>query len=142
MDWQHTSQQAQQSVLDSIPAKWKLPGSLAQGQNTNRSRTIEDAGLLDPKQLEITSLDVSTLAVKIASKTLSSSEVIEAFCARAAYAHQLVRILDACSLCVADRSRQTALSPSFPKKRFSKREPWIRSLRGLAKLLVRCMEYR
>lgn len=66
---------AQASVHDAIPKKWKAPAKVL---------------VLTSAQIEITEQTATELVVKLASGKLSSIEVTEAFCARAAIAHQLV----------------------------------------------------
>jgi amidase len=77
MDWQTACINAQSSVLASIPKKWILP-------------SVDTCGLLTSEQLTITELTATTLLKKLHSGELTSVEVTEAFCGRAAIAHQVV----------------------------------------------------
>lgn len=90
MAWEEAAKAAQQSVIDSIPAKWRIPADILTAKPTNVSRVIEDKGLLNAKQLEITSKDGTEILENIQNGTYTATDVAEAFCARAALAHQLV----------------------------------------------------
>ncbi|KAJ9609603.1 hypothetical protein H2200_005931 [Cladophialophora chaetospira] len=79
LDWQQIASTAQQSVINSIPAKWRLPQTL-------------DPSLTD---LDITEQTASELVAQLREGKLSSVEVTEAFCGRAAIAHQCVNCLTA-----------------------------------------------
>lgn len=91
--WQSISTTRRALVLDAIPSQWRLPpGTPPEGQ-TNVLDIPETCGILGPKQLEITSLTATELVSELASGKLSSAAVTEAFCIRAAIAHQLVNCL-------------------------------------------------
>lgn len=91
-DWKVTSAQAVQAVLDAIPSKWKLPDGY-QKPEVNLQRVAYDCGILSPRQLELTDLTASELIPQLSEGRLTATEVTEAFCARAAVAHQLVNCL-------------------------------------------------
>lgn len=91
MDWEDISRQAQQAVINSIPTEWLLPTTFIPSTQSDVSEVVQKSGILSKKQLEITSKDVFGLAKEISDGVLTSYEVTEAFCARAAIAHQLVR---------------------------------------------------
>lgn len=88
MDWQSIASSAQQSVLNAIPEKWRL--STKDPSLLDVRSVPETCGLLTPKQLAITENTATQLLQKLRSGTWSSFEVVEAFCGRAALAHQLV----------------------------------------------------
>lgn len=92
-NWAVISKQVQESVLNSIPAPWKLPPQFQVAPGANISTVIPDNGLLTPEQLDITSKDCFQLAADVREGRLTAYKVTEAFCARAALAHQLVTIL-------------------------------------------------
>ena len=87
---QDIAAKAQQGVLDSIPAKWKLT-SKAQAPS-NVMDIPKTCGMLTPRQIEITEQTATELLGKLANGSLSSAEVTDAFLARAAIAHQLVSL--------------------------------------------------
>jgi len=89
-DWQSIATSTQLSILDSIPPQWRLSPK-DKNLSVKDVRAIPKAcGLLTPKQLEITETTATTLLEQLRSRALSSVEITEAFCARAAIAHQLV----------------------------------------------------
>lgn len=85
---------AQKSVIDAIPMKWRIDIQHWK-KNTDARGVPEACGVLTPKQLEITSQDATTLLSMLHAGELSAVEVTEAFCARAAVAHQMVNCLTA-----------------------------------------------
>ena len=91
--YQELAAKAQAAVLDSIPAKWKLSPKTLALKNSDNANVMEiptTCGILTPRQIEITENNLTELVAKLAAGKLSSVEVTEAFCARAAIAHQLV----------------------------------------------------
>lgn len=90
MSWKDISDKAQQEVLDRIPLKWRIDKTKYETL-TNVIDVPRTAGILTEKQLVITELTVTELSAKISSRELKAVEVLEAFAARTAIAHQLVR---------------------------------------------------
>jgi len=103
---QDIAAKAQQGVLDSIPAKWKLT-SKAQAPS-NVMDVPKTCGILAPRQIEITEQTATQLLKQLANGSLSSVEVTEAFLARAAIAHQLVLLFLSRPELGLTRSRQIA----------------------------------
>lgn len=91
-DWQSIASATQQAILDSIPLKWRLPAKDKDPAITDKRAIPQTCGLLSDKQLQITELKATALLEKLKTRTLSSVEVTEAFCGRAAIAHQLVSL--------------------------------------------------
>ncbi|KAH6675066.1 putative amidase [Halenospora varia] len=92
--YQDIAAKAQAGVHNSIPAKWKLsPEVLNLKDNANVIEIPRTCGILTPAQLDITEQTATELVAKLATGDLSSVEVTEAFCARAAIAHQLTNCL-------------------------------------------------
>lgn len=87
--WQRVASDAQAALLDSIPTKWRLP-SPRDPSITDVHSIPRTCGLLTDRQLEITEQTASELVSKLRHGTLSSVQVTEAFCGRAAIAHQCV----------------------------------------------------
>ncbi|KAH0837145.1 putative amidase [Fonsecaea pedrosoi] len=93
-NWQDIASKAQAGLLNSIPPKWRLPEPV--DPSVMDVRGIPRAcGLLTEKQLLITEQTASELVPQLRDGKLSSVEVTEAFCARAAIAHQCVNCLTA-----------------------------------------------
>ncbi|KIW34122.1 uncharacterized protein PV07_00918 [Cladophialophora immunda] len=85
--WKKDCAEARQALMDSIPPKWRLSNRPSESQTDVRS-VPRTCGLLTERQLEITEQNASDLMPKLLDGRLSSAEVTEAFCARAAIAHQ------------------------------------------------------
>ena len=88
--WQTISSDAQAALLNSIPSKWRLSSPIDHASMTDVRSIPRTCGLLTPQQLEITEQTASQLLPQLKEGQLSSVEVTEAFCARAAIAHQCV----------------------------------------------------
>ncbi|KAL4950656.1 amidase [Aspergillus filifer] len=89
MSWRTAAQEIREALDSAIPTKWRLAPEHIDGVQNVR-RVPEACGLLTQDQLYVTELDASSLVESLASGKLSSAQVTEAFCARAAIAHQLV----------------------------------------------------
>ncbi|KAJ5171696.1 general amidase-B [Penicillium capsulatum] len=92
--WETLVQQKQAEAAGKIPPAWRLPSpfTVSETASTNVLDVPRQCGLLSPKQLEITEkYDATALLEKIHRRELSSYEVTEAFCIRAAVAQQVVR---------------------------------------------------
>jgi amidase len=95
MSWKAIAKAAQAEVLDSIPAKWKLSGDKYRSL-TNVTSVPQDCGILSDEQLAITDLTALGVVKRIESHELTAVQVLEAFAARTAIAHQLVRVSPFC----------------------------------------------
>ncbi|KAK9378570.1 amidase signature domain-containing protein [Kockiozyma suomiensis] len=74
-----------QSLIDAIPAEWRVPVPKDQD---NLTKFAETTGVLTPKEVEITSkYDAVALLGKVHAGELTALEVTIAFCKRAALAH-------------------------------------------------------
>jgi amidase len=89
--WKTISSSAQQTLLESIPAKWRI-NTRSYDNLTDVSGVPITCGILSQKQIDITNLTVTELAKRIRSRKFKATEVLEAFAARAAIAHQLVGV--------------------------------------------------
>lgn len=92
-DYRTIAARVQQRVLDSIPQQWRITRDLKAHDQSNSLALIPNYGILSQRQLEITSLTASEVLRRIQGGQLKAAEVAEAFCARAAIAHQLVNCL-------------------------------------------------
>jgi amidase len=93
--WQSVVQKKQDEASAKIPTSWRLPSQYTQSVSENARNNVLDVprqcGLLSPRQLEITeNYDATALLEMIHAGTLTSYEVTEAFCLRAAIAQQVV----------------------------------------------------
>lgn len=93
--WETLVQKKQADAAAKIPAAWRLPSNFTNISETASVNVIDvprRCGLLSAKQLEITGkYDATALLEKIHRQELTSYEVVEAFCIRAAIAQQTVR---------------------------------------------------
>ena len=88
-DWKTAATAKRDAILSSIPADWRIEKIPTEGEQKDvTGKYIEQ--FLDKKEIEITNTDVVGLAQQIASGSWSAVDVTEAFCHRAALAHQLV----------------------------------------------------
>lgn len=88
MSWKTISNEAQAAVLAAIPTGWRL--------DVDKYRSLKDvtsvpsaSGILTREQLKITELTVVEIVNRLESRELKAVQVLEAFAARAAIAHQL-----------------------------------------------------
>lgn len=92
-DYHAIAARVQKKVLDSIPEQWRLSPEV-KAKHTGDSRSfITSCGILTQRQIEITQFDATQLLKRIHAGELKAIEAVEAFCARAAIAHQLVNCL-------------------------------------------------
>ena len=92
-DYKAIAARVQQRVLNQIPSQWRIPVDI-KSQHTGDARSfITKCGILSDKQVDITRLTASEVLKLIHTGQLKATEVVEAFCARAAIAHQLVNCL-------------------------------------------------
>ena|ERR1700760_1025999 len=97
--WQSIARRKQQEQLSRIPKEYLL--SSKNSESTNVLGVPRSCGLLTSKELDITeNFDATALAKEIRDGNLTSVEVVEAFCKRAAIAHQLVQ---SCAMLVNSR---------------------------------------
>lgn len=88
LGWQSVCRSAQASLLESIPAMWRIDTD-SYANLTDVTRVPLMCGILSEQHIAITNLTVTELAKQIQSRELKATEVLNAFAARAAVAHQL-----------------------------------------------------
>ena len=90
MAWQELADKKRQSILDSIPQKWRLsvPVPSIEEQRDVTGKYIQQ--FLSDREIEITECDAATIAKHTTTGQWKAVEVTEAFCHRASLAHQLV----------------------------------------------------
>lgn len=87
------AKKAAQSAL--IPSAWRLPSTLLDTLPLDVRPVVAACGLLTARQVTITEIDeASVILTRLRNGEYSAVEVAEAFCLRAAIAHQLVRTPD------------------------------------------------
>jgi amidase len=92
-DYKAIAREAQQKVLDKIPPQWRIPPDTKALHTGDARSFITKCGILNENQLDITRLTATEVLKLIHTGELKAVEVVEAFCARAAIAHQLVNCL-------------------------------------------------
>lgn len=91
-DWKSLATAKSDAILGSIPEKWRLSKVPSVEEQKDVTGTYIQQ-FFDKKEIEITETDAVGIAEKVAAGTWSALDVTEAFCHRAALAHQLVRQL-------------------------------------------------
>jgi hypothetical protein len=93
-DWEARAARKRQDLQDSIPKSWIIPEDLLPPENQLDVTTFpESSGWFTSEELAITGQDAVQLLSKLASGELKAEVVTQAFCKRAAAAHQLVSTL-------------------------------------------------
>jgi len=89
-DWEIVAKRKRDSVNALIPTQWLLPAPLpsAEEQKDVTGEYIQQ--FLSPREIEITETDAVGIVKLTKSGTWKAREVTEAFCHRAALAHQMV----------------------------------------------------
>jgi amidase len=88
--WQELAKAKRESILAAIPEKWRISSiPSAQEQRNVTGKYIQQ--FLTEKEIEITETDAVGILAKTTTGAWKAVEVTEAFCHRAALAHQLVR---------------------------------------------------
>ncbi|KAL4960370.1 putative general amidase GmdA [Aspergillus stella-maris] len=91
--WKPLAEAKKQSILDAIPSKWRIQEPIPAPTELRDVTGAYIQQYLTPREIEITELDAYDIAVKTATGEWTAVEVTEAFCHRAAIAHQLVLCL-------------------------------------------------
>lgn len=91
-DWRQIAKEKAQSVLDLIPAEWRL----ASIPSPEEQRDVTGAYIhqfLSEREIQITESDALEIVNNAASGKWTAVEITKAFCHRAAIAHQLLNCL-------------------------------------------------
>jgi len=92
--WEEKAEQKRISLYNLIPQEWRLSESIIKNPPKNLTIIPSQCGILSKLDLEITEInDIEELAYRIAQGKYSAVQVTEAYCKRAAIAHQLVNCL-------------------------------------------------
>jgi amidase len=90
--WQEVAAKKRQAVQDLIPPEWRLPLPLP---SIESQKDVTGAYLnkyLTAREVKITNTDAVNVVEQTTSGKWTTTEVMRAFCHRAALAHQLVRL--------------------------------------------------
>lgn len=89
-DWQSLGKKKRDYVNSLIPKAWLLPHAVPSSEEQRDVTGKYIQQFLSTKEVEITETDAVGIVKNTTTGTWSASEVTEAFCHRAALAHQLV----------------------------------------------------
>lgn len=93
-NWQEKANEKRIALNSLIPNQWKLSSEILNNLPKDLTVVPYECGILSAIDIEITEIDqIDELATRIAQGKYSAKNVIEAFCKRAAIAHQLVNCL-------------------------------------------------
>lgn len=88
--WKALGEAKRQAVLDLIPEKWRIKDPIPPATEVRDVTGSYIQQFLSPREIEITETDALGIAQQTTSGNWTAVEVAEAFCHRAALAHQLV----------------------------------------------------
>ncbi|GAA83937.1 general amidase GmdA [Aspergillus luchuensis IFO 4308] len=91
--WEQTAATKRQSVLAAIPEKWRIKGPIPSPTEQRDVTGPYIQQFLSPREIEITETDAVGITERTTTGQWTAVEVTEAFCHRAALAHQLVNCL-------------------------------------------------
>jgi amidase len=90
--WQELAESKRRAVSDLIPAEWRLPTPLPTPKDQKDVTGSYVQQYLTDREIEITESDAVKIVEQTAKGNWTATEVVTAFCHRAALAHQLVRL--------------------------------------------------
>jgi amidase len=90
VDWKSLANEKRDSVNALIPKPWLLPNTLPPTSDKRDVTSKYIQQFLSPKEIEITETDAVGIVENTTTGTWKAREVAEAFCHRAALAHQMV----------------------------------------------------
>lgn len=94
MTWEESATKKRATLAALIPEPWRLTSDQLPAESERSVIAfVEKSNLLTAEELSITELRVEQLAQKIANGECTATEVCQAYCHRAALAHQLVNCL-------------------------------------------------
>lgn len=93
ISWKQKAQAKRQATLDAIPQKWKLSAPIPPATEMRDITGAFIQQFLTAREIEITETDAVEITEYTTTGKWSAVEVTEAFCHRAALAHQMVYIL-------------------------------------------------
>lgn len=86
--WQEVARRRQHEINSAIPEVYHVPAALLSGRKL--IDLPESSGILNDRELKITSMTAAGLLKQIHNETYTSVEVATAFCKRASIVHQAV----------------------------------------------------
>lgn len=92
LTWRAKGEAKRQSILDAIPEKWIIASQIPSAAEQQDITGAYIQQFLNRREIEITESDAVDIVAQTTVGNWTALEVIEAFCHRAALAHQLVNI--------------------------------------------------
>lgn len=89
--WRDKGELKRQAVLGLIPAEWRLKEPVPSATELRDVTGSYIQQFLTPREIEITEKDAVDIVTHTSTGSWTALEVAQAFCHRAALAHQLVR---------------------------------------------------
>ena len=89
-NWETVAAAKRQDIFNAIPPKWRLPEPTPPATEVRDVTGSYIQQFLTPREVEITETDAVGITQRTTSGKWTAVEVTEAFCHRAALAHQLV----------------------------------------------------
>ena len=115
MTWEESARKKRVALAALISEQWRLTTTqLPADSERSVISFVENSNLLTLEELNLTELGVEQLAHKIAAGERTATEVCQAYCHRAAIAHQLVNCLAEINFRAA-LEQATALDEYFQK---------------------------
>ncbi|KAK7897999.1 hypothetical protein LTR67_004631 [Exophiala xenobiotica] len=93
LSWQERAQKKRESILAAIPQQWRLPEPLPSPEDQKDVTGSYVQQFLTPREIEITESDAVKITEHTTTGKWTATEVVTAFCHRAALAHQLTNCL-------------------------------------------------
>ncbi|KAH8898409.1 amidase [Thozetella sp. PMI_491] len=93
VSWQQLAETKRQTILDSIPPAWRLPSPLPAPDSLKNVTGTYVQQYLTSREIEITESDAVQIVRRTTAGKWTATEVVTAFCHRAALAHQLTNCL-------------------------------------------------
>lgn len=90
-NWRDRGEAKRLSILNTIPEKWRIVDPIPPATELRDVTGSYIQQFLTSREIEITETDAVDITAHTATGSWSAVEVTEAFCHRAALAHQLVR---------------------------------------------------
>ncbi|KAL2201849.1 putative general amidase GmdA [Sarocladium strictum] len=91
--WQEQARKKRESILAAIPPEWRLPQPLPSAEEQRDVTGPYVQQFLSAREVEITESDAVTITKYTTTGKWTATEVVSAFCHRAALAHQLTNCL-------------------------------------------------
>ncbi|KIW12666.1 hypothetical protein PV08_09944 [Exophiala spinifera] len=91
--WEERASKKRESILASIPSEWRLPQPLPSPEAQKAVAGSYVQQFLSAREIEITESDAVTITENTTAGRWKATEVVTAFCHRAALAHQLTNCL-------------------------------------------------